>query len=300
MSRYNRRHSDDYYWPPYVSVAQRKKDAAKKMAQLKKKGVDVNPVIIPGRNIASTFWGKSWCNHLESYSDYDNRLPRGRTYVRNGSVINLNIEKGEINAMVSGSSIYDIKITIKKFQQSKWQALIQSCAGAVDSLIELLQGKFSNSVMELITHKKQGLFPNLNEITVDCSCPDSATMCKHVAATLYGVGARLDEKPEHLFLLRQVNHLDLINSAVSAEKITRARKSGAAVLEETDLSSLFGIDLDPPAKVPRKTIVPKVNKMKIIKKPSIQLGSKTTRTKKVSVQKKTIVKKITRKVRPTK
>ncbi len=243
MGWYSRNRYDR--WAPYVSVADRKENAAKKVAQLKKKGQDVSPVVLQGRTIANTFWGKAWCHHLESYSDYENRLPRGRSYVRNGSVIDLKIQKGQINAMVSGSSIYNVDITIKAVHESKWKSLVKQCAGKIDSLIELLQGKFSKAVMEIITHKEQGLFPHPNEIKVDCSCPDYASMCKHVAAVLYGVGARLDSQPEHLFLLRQVDHIDLITEAAGTDKLTQShRKQSKTALDESDLSSLFGIDID--------------------------------------------------------
>lgn len=253
-------------WPEYVPVAQRKIQGEKEVTKLRKKGVAVNPVLIPGRNIANTFWGKAWCNHIESYSDYDNRLPRGRSYVRNGSVLDLNIEKGVINALVSGSSVYKIKISITPIHEKKWCGLIKECAGKIDSLIELLQGKFSKSVMEIITHQQKGLFPNPDEINFTCSCPDYADMCKHVAAALYGIGARLDEKPEQLFVLRHVDHGDLINVAETAGKLTAPKtKAGKKTLATTDLSSLFGIEIQDSAIEVKKTI-PKA-KSKAVKKP---------------------------------
>ena len=171
------------------------------------------PIVLEGRSIANTFWGKAWCKNLESYSDYSNRLPRGRTYVRNGSVIDLKMAAGEITALVSGSSIYKVKIAIAKVVANKWNKIVDECAGKIDSLIELLQGKFSKAVMEIITDPKKGLFPDPKEIKLSCSCPDWADMCKHVAAVLYGVGARLDNRPEELFMLRQADHIELIAKA---------------------------------------------------------------------------------------
>src|SRR6516165_2714205 len=93
---------------PYVPVAQRRAQAAREVAKRQKKGQTVSPVVIEGRAIATTFWGKAWCDNLESYSDFANRLPRGRTYVRNGSVIDLQITPGQIKALVSGSEIYKV------------------------------------------------------------------------------------------------------------------------------------------------------------------------------------------------
>ena len=234
-----------YYgrWAPYVSVAERRRKAAKKVAALQKKGKNLSPVRIEGRTIARTFWGKAWCDNLESYSDYSNRLPRGRTYVRNGSAIDLQIGKGEVTALVIGSSLYEVKVSIQALGPHRWKAIIQKCAGQIDSLVELLQGAFSRGVMGVITSKEQGLFPSPKHISMECSCPDWATMCKHVAAVLYGVGARLDERPELFFRLRNVDHAELITAASTATAAAHAPKPDK-VLKSDDLSSIFGIDLD--------------------------------------------------------
>ena len=231
------------YYRPYVSVAERRRKAEKAAAKMSKKGEKVTPIRINGRTIAKTFWGKSWCDHLESFSDYENRLPRGRTYVRNGSVIHLSIEKGKIEALVQGSSLYKVKIDIKSVESKKWQQVLNDCSGQIDSVIELLQGKLSSGVMKTITDKQKGLFPQPKEISLGCSCPDWADMCKHVAAVLYGVGARLDEEPELLFKLRHVDHLDLINKATL--KVPTKRNTKTQVIEGQDLSNLFGIEIDP-------------------------------------------------------
>src|ERR1039458_4488689 len=194
-----------YEWRPYVSVAERRRKAAREMAKLAKKGHPVSPVVIDGRAIAKTFWGKSWCENLERYSDYCNRLPRGRTYVRNGSVVDLQIAPSEIKARVSGSEIYEVVVNVSAVPKARWNSICADCAGAIDSLVELLQGRFSKGVMERICQQKTGLFPAPAEIHFTCSCPDWASMCKHVAAVLYGIGARLDERPGLLFKLRKVD-----------------------------------------------------------------------------------------------
>jgi uncharacterized Zn finger protein len=211
------------------------------MAKLIKKGVDVNPVVIEGQKITRTFWGQSWCKHLESFSDYSNRLPRGRTYVRNGSVCHLKIDRGEVTAIVSGSSLYDVKITVTALPAGKWNLVKKECAGKIGSILELLQGKLSQAVMTLVTDRKSGLFPLPHEIRLFCSCPDWAEMCKHVAAVLYGVGARLDTSPELLFLLRAVDHEELIELDIASEQITAgaARKH----IADDDLANMFGIDI---------------------------------------------------------
>lgn len=257
------------YFPPYVSVAERKADAKRVAAKLKKKGEKLNPVEIEGRSIATTFWGKAWCKNLEQYSDYENRLPRGRSYARHGSVVDLKIDTGEVSGLVNGSSLYKVKVKITSVADNKWQQLVQQCSGQIDSLIELLQGKFSKSVMELITQAEIGLFPNPKEIKLSCSCPDYADMCKHVAAVLYGVGARLDSSPEDLFLLRKVNHMDLFATAEALEGV----QAGAPEVSD-DLSELFGIDLAESVE-PVKAAAPKKEK-KAEKKKTIRRAKKPT------------------------
>lgn len=228
-------------WRPYVSVAERREQARCLMDKRRKKGLSVQPVVIEGRNIARTFWGQSWCKHLESFSDFENRLPRGCTYVRNGSVCHLEISSGVIKAIVSGSELYDVKVTIGKLRDAQWQSVKEQCSGKIGSLLELLQGKFSNNVMSVVTDRREGLFPLPGEIKMSCSCPDWAEMCKHVAATMYGVGARLDHQPELLFILRGVNHEELIaEKAVSL--VADTKKSSSRKLSAEKLEDVFGIE----------------------------------------------------------
>ncbi|QEH35306.1 hypothetical protein OJF2_38570 [Aquisphaera giovannonii] len=238
---------DDNYggFPPYVPVAERRRRAMAEMEKRRKKGLPVSPVTINGRNIAHSFWGKAWCDNLESYSDFSNRLPRGRTYVRNGSVVHLDIAPGRIEAYVSGSELYKVEITIDPLPASRWKAIKAECAGQVGSLIELLQGKLSKGVMEVVTRKGTGLFPSPREIRLKCSCPDGAYLCKHLAAVMYGIGARLDESPDLLFLLRKVDHLELIAGAVEGSAVAAEvdRPRGKKTLAAGDLSDVFGIDL---------------------------------------------------------
>src|SRR5438105_3418186 len=232
-----------YGWRPYVSVGQRRRKAAREMEKRKKKGHPVSPVIVEGRTIVKTFWGKAWCENLERYSDFANRLPRGRTYVRNGSVIDLQIAPGEIKALVSGSAIYKVAVNVTPVSKARWQSICSDCAGAIDSLIELLQGRFSKGVMERVCRQKTGLFPSPAEIQLSCSCPDWADMCKHVAAVLYGIGARLDQQPDLLFRLHQVDEKELIAGAGKALPLGKQAPAATKVLGGEDLSALFGLDM---------------------------------------------------------
>ena len=236
-----------YGWKPYVSAAQRRRQAAGEMAKLKKKGHPVSPVVVVGRTIVKTFWGKAWCDNLERYSDFENRLPRGRTYVRNGSVIDLQIAPGEIKALVSGSEIYKVKVRVAPVAKARWESICKDCAGAIDSLIELLQGRFSKGVMERVCRQKTGLFPSPDEIQLSCSCPDWADMCKHVAAVLYGIGARLDQQPDLLFRLHDVDEKELIAGAGQALPLAKKAPAAKKVLGGEDLSALFGLDMAPDA-----------------------------------------------------
>ena len=236
-------------WRPYVPVAEKRRQAERKLAKLKKHGQSVAPVTIEGRTIAKSFWGKSWCGNLERYSDYENRLPRGRTYVRNGSVVDLKITKGEVAAMVAGTKLYKVKIAIKPVTTTRWKAICRDCAGTIDSLVELLQGRLAKGVMDRICREGDVLFPTPGEIQLSCSCPDWADMCKHVAAVLYGVGARLDEMPRLLFVLRDVDEGELLASVEQDLPLTRATLSAEKVLDDSDVAALFGLEMTETARI---------------------------------------------------
>ena len=225
------------------NVQEQRRNAARESQRLAKSGEKLSPVVIEGRTIASSFWGKAWCDNLESYRDFANRLPRGRSYVRHRAVIDLKVSSGKIEGLVCGSEVYGVQVAIKPLAQAHWSRIKTQCAGQVGSLIELLEGRLSESVMRIITHRDSGLFPKPSEIQMDCSCPDSATMCKHVAAVMYGVGARLDQQPELLFVLRNTNHVDLIAQAADFE-VTR-KGSGRKTIADDALGSVFGIELEP-------------------------------------------------------
>jgi len=232
-----------YGFRPYVPVAKRRAIAAREVEKLKKKGRAVSPVVIEGRAIVHSFWGKAWCENLERYSDYENRLPRGRTYVRNGSVVDLQIERGQVRAMVSGSELYSVKIEIDTVSKARWQSICKDCLGSVGSLVELLQGKLSKNVMERVCREGDGLFPSPREIKMRCSCPDWAGMCKHTSAAMYGAGARLDADPDLLFTLRGVDRSELIAGAGADLPMTQVQVAAERVLAQDDVAALFGIEM---------------------------------------------------------
>ena len=264
-----------YGWKPYVTVSQRQKLAEKAAAKAQKSGKNYTPILPYRGAVAKTVWGKSWCDNLEAYSDYANRLPRGATYVRNGSVIHLQLTAGAVHAQVMGSSLYAVNVTVRPVQQAQWKSICQDSAGSIASLVEILQGKLSTAIMQRICEPGKGLMPTPKEISFDCSCPDWAGMCKHVAAVLYGVGARLDQQPELLFTLRHVDAKDLIQVAdaglVTALKAPRAPKA-AKVLDDSLLADVFGLEMAqttdaPPAK---KAAAKVMKSVKTIKAPAIK------------------------------
>ena len=232
-----------WQWTPRPSVAQQRIVAEREAAALRKRGRTLAPVKIAGRAITRTFWGTAWCENLERYSDFENRLPRGRSYVRNGFVLHLEIAAGSVKALVRGSSLYEVTIGIAPVPKARWNSICRDSAGAIDSLVELLQGQFSTGVMERLCRQRHGLFPAPNEITLACSCPDWASMCKHVAAALYGVGARLDQEPELLFRLRAVDENDLIATAGGSARLAKGGPSRGKVLANANLAELFGLPM---------------------------------------------------------
>ena len=237
MSRYS-------YWgfKPQPTVWERKEKAARTIARLRKKGADLSPVELEGRTIAKTFWGKAWCDNIEAYRDFAYRLERGRSYVRSGAVIDLKIREGAVGALVigSGRSPYEVAIRIDQMEKPAWDALVKRSSGKIASLMALAQGKLPKEMLEDFCNPETGLFPKPREIHFDCSCPDGASCCKHVAAVLYGIGARLDEQPELFFTLRGIDP----DSIVAAEVVDTLTDGAANELENADLGDMFGIALD--------------------------------------------------------
>jgi uncharacterized Zn finger protein len=267
-------------WKPYMPAASRRRRADRTVAKLQKKGQTLSPVTAGRGAIATSFWGKAWCQNLERYSDYSNRLPRGRTYLRNGSVIDLKMGRGEVTAQVMGSSLYRIDISISEVVDTHWQAIARDCSRSIDTLVELLQGQLSTSVMERITRPGTGLFPSPKEIVFSCSCPDSAAMCKHVAATLYGIGARLDSEPELLFGLRKVDANELIAQAGEGGMTVQKQPAARRILDSSKLADVFGIDFgDMDPKPSHKTSSKKSEPVASRKTKSANRGKRSARGK---------------------
>ncbi|MEZ6055843.1 MAG: SWIM zinc finger family protein [Planctomycetaceae bacterium] len=284
-----------YEWAPYVSVAQRKRNGVAEATKIIGKGNSLKPIKITGRKMATTFWGAGWCSHIEKMGDYANRLPRGRTYARNGSIVHLEITTGQIFAMVAGSELYQIKIQIDPLPKKTWKQLCGTCAKSVRSVIDLMRGKLPDEVITTLTDPKTGMFPKKSEIGLMCSCPDGAYLCKHLAAVLYGVGNRLDQSPELLFVLRDVKQQDLIGSSLSDNVDTITSGSSSSSFDNDELSDIFGINL---ALADEGPVVSKQAK-RVTRKRSVKKRSTSSKqvssTKKVAPAKKSATKELARK-----
>jgi uncharacterized Zn finger protein len=240
------------YYPPYVSVAEKKANGAAALRELlAKRKRTADPVVLAHRKrqIATTFWGRAWAENLERYADLANRLPRGRTYLRNGSVLDLAIAGGRVEAYVAGSELYRVTLDIGPVPKVRWRRIVARCTGRIGSLVGLLRGELSDEVLAVLTDARDGLFPEPREMALACSCPDIARICKHVAAVLYGVGLRLDARPELFFVLRQVDQAELIDSATAGAVARRGPGTGKRIADDR-LSAVFGIELEdaPPAR----------------------------------------------------
>jgi len=263
-------------WYYYEDAREQKEALRRKLESRKKRGEKFEPLSVPrgSRKLAHTFWGKAWCDHLESHRDYEYRLPRGRNYLRQGNVYNLSIEPGVVCASVAGSSLYEVSVTIQPLSKAAWKSIKDDCAGQVASLLDLLAGKLGDGVLRAVTHEERGLFPKPKEIRLSCSCPDHADMCKHVAAVLYGVGVKLDSDPNLFFVLRSVDPSELLSTA-GQETLAQAQGTDAGLSGE-DLGALFGIELDTAAPAPAKAPSKKTRARKTTLKKSQAGKPKTT------------------------
>lgn len=241
MSRYWQ--GEGGYSQPTTERLQQNAAASQKKAQAK--GQVWEPVVIQGRTIARSWWGQAWCRNLERYADYDSRLDRGKRYVRTGAVVDLKIQNGKIQAKVQGSrkTPYKVEVRISPVSEDRCQDIISRCNRKVENLEQLLAGNFPEELKELF-QEEDGLFPQPKEIGFTCSCPDWALMCKHVAAVLYGIGARLDENPSLFFELRGIEMGRFIDVAIVSRverMLKNAGQTSGRTIDERDIRGLFGI-----------------------------------------------------------
>jgi len=229
----------------YSKPRRKAPDPQKQMEKLRKKNPDLQPIVIQGK-LAKSWWAVAWNKNLESYADYSNRIGRGRSYIRGGAVLDLQITPGVVTALVQGSRAkpYEVSVQIKPLSEAKWQKVVERCSQRIGSLDELVSGRFPEDLYELFTARGEGLFPSPREIEFRCSCPDWAYMCKHVAAVLYGIGARFDTDPMLFFLLRDVSFAELLKKSIDdrmQSMLKNAGKPTQRVMEGADIKKLFGL-----------------------------------------------------------
>jgi uncharacterized Zn finger protein len=230
----------------YESVAEKRARAAKRLAKLRKENPHIAPIIIEGRTIARSWWAKAWIRNLESYADYANRIDRGKSYLRYGMVLDLIIEENMVNALVmgSGAKTYGVQVRIEPLSDARVAEIARFCGNRITSTAQLAEGTFPQEFGERFLDQKQGLFPSPREIHFSCTCPDYAYMCKHVAAVLYGIGARFDDDPLLFFKLRSIPTEDLIKRSVDMKMesmLKNARKKTPRTLRDEDINELFGL-----------------------------------------------------------
>jgi uncharacterized Zn finger protein len=235
---------DDYGY--YVPRKQSAADAAKARAKLQKENPDIRPVVLTGHKLATSWWALAWNKNLESYADFASRIGRGRAYVRSGAVLDLSVKLGRIDALVQGSRAkpYRVTVTVKPMTDEKWNRIAGIYGGSIRNLEMLVSGKFPVELAEFFTDKKDGLFPSPNEISFDCNCPDWASMCKHVAAVLYGIGARFDTDPLVFFTLRGIPFETLLKKSVDEKMKSMLKNVGnptSRVMTDVDTKELFGV-----------------------------------------------------------
>lgn len=238
------------YWDTQTNysqpaAAQLKKNAVNTIHKEKSKGKILEPVIIEGRSIVKSWWGNAWCDNLEKYADYESRLDRGKRYVRTGAVVDLKIQKGKVLARVQGrrKTPYKVEIRISPLSEERCQQIISRCGKRIDNLERLLKGDFPEELKELFLGNG-GLFPEPREISFNCSCPDWALLCKHVAAVLYGIGARFDENPLLFFELRGIDvgrFVDVTLANRVESMLANADAPSKRIIADEKWTELFGL-----------------------------------------------------------
>ena len=196
-------------------------------------------------HLASSWWGEAWGSNLERYADYSNRIDRGRRYVRADAVVDLHIDKGRVDAKVLGSrgEPYDVRIEITPLPGERAQELVSRCGRGAKDLDSLVRGEFPEELKDVF-YGVGGLFPAPDEISFHCSCPDWASMCKHVAAALYGIGVRFDEDPTLFFKLRGLDPEVFVDAAIQDRldsMLQNAGRPSERIMDGSSWQDLFGL-----------------------------------------------------------
>lgn len=240
------------YWNDTTHYSQPSPDELRRKAResissAKKKGRVYEPVTVRTKRgaISTSWWGNAWCENLERYADYASRIERGRAYVRSGAVVDLKIHDGHVEAKVQGrrKTPYKVEVRIGRLPEEKCQQIMNRCNQRISSMEKLVSGEFPEELKDVFT-EEGGLFPTPREISFNCSCPDWALMCKHVAAVLYGIGVRFDENPFYFFTLRGIDVDRFIDVALENRvemMLQHADVKSDRILDGADVTALFGV-----------------------------------------------------------
>lgn len=219
---------------PRLRVADLARLAQQRRENLLQEGRQLHPVQGSSRNLASHFWGRAWMKHLALCEAGGLCLAPGRTLLRHGCVLDLQLAPGRVEALVSAQELVEVQIDIAPLEDERLEALKEACSGRIDSLVSLLEGCTDEAVLQRLCDPETGLLPEPHDWHMNCTCPDWAEPCPHAAAALYATGTLIDVEPTLLFQLRQVE----------ASSLIEAPKVEAEVFDTSALGSMFGIDLD--------------------------------------------------------
>lgn len=239
------------FYQNYISISDQKAMALKSKKRLEKNlNRSLEPIILASTKLATSWWGKMWNTNLERYAEYSNRIGRGKTYVKNELVIDLQIEESKVFAYVQGKrrDPYQIAIYIDPTKPGLIEQIKEKCQGKLDTVEELLEGKFSKEISSIFMIQGAGLFPEPKEIKFRCSCPDYTSCCKHVSAVLYGIGSKLDVNPLLFFTLRGINLDDFLKDVIISKTENILDKGikckSKRIIDNANIEDLFDIDLD--------------------------------------------------------
>lgn len=192
--------------------------------------------------IGKSWWAQRWTQALSRIMD-SGRLSRGRSYARRGQVMDIKEKGNEITARVQGSrpTPYKVSIRVAPLKDKEWERVLEVLAGQAIFTAQLLAGEMPTDIEEAFSAARVSLFPTSSrELETNCSCPDWANPCKHVAAVYFLLGEAFDDDPFMLFRLRGRTQEQILEGL-------RARRAGAEEEQGPDFTALPAADVPPTA-----------------------------------------------------
>lgn len=218
-----------------MKAADLEAQARRELIELKSAGEEVRPVVGTTRKLAAHFWGSAWMKHLALCESGGWSLSAGRTLLRHGCVLDLQLEAGLIRARVMEERLHDVEIALDPLDGERLEELRTICSGKIDSLVPLLEGTLDDALLATLCNAETGLLPEPGAWHMSCTCPDWSEPCPHAAAAIYAAGILIDAEPSLLFRLRQVSPEDLLQSP--------AEKAAESDFDLEQLARTFRIEL---------------------------------------------------------